>query len=180
MSTRAASHRLGRAGATAAPVAHKLPAWRAPLLVGIALLALGALTLFDAFRVASGVGPGVGPSAAMKLVALLLGGLGLAHLVQAGRLARRGLALEPKERVNLGALAWVLGGLVFQIVALTLGGGFILSSTILFTATACGFGRSLKSWGPVYGLVLSTLVYLFFTKALSLSLPMGPLEQLLG
>ena len=76
--------------------------------------------------------------------------------------------------------SWVLGGLVLQIVALSLGAGFIISSTILFTATACGFGRSLRSWGPVYGLVLTTLVYLFFTKALSLSLPMGPLEQLLG
>jgi putative tricarboxylic transport membrane protein len=32
----------------------------------------------------------------------------------------------------------------------------------------------------VYGLLMSSIVYLFFTKALSLSLPMGPLEQLLG
>jgi putative tricarboxylic transport membrane protein len=161
-------------------IKHVVPAARAPIVVGVALLALGTVTLFDAFRVASGVGPGVGPSAAMQLIALLLAGLGIAHLVQAARLARRGAVREDAEKVNLVSLAWVLGGLVLQIVLLSLGAGFILSSTVLFTATACGFGRSLRSWGPVYGLVLSTLVYVFFTKALALSLPIGPLERLLG
>lgn len=159
---------------------HTMPAAQSPLIVGIALPMLGALTLFDAFRVASGVGPGVGPSAAMKLVSLLLAGLGIAHLVQAARLARRGAVRQTAGTVNRKSLAWVLGGLVLQIVMLSLGAGFILSSTILFTVTACGFGRSLRSWGPVYGLILSTLVYVFFTKALSPSLPMGPLEQLIG
>ena len=161
-------------------IKHTVPAARAPFVVGIALLMLGSVTLFDAFRVASGVGPGVGPSAAMKLIAVLLAGLGIAHLVQAVRLAKRGAVREGADKVNLASLAWVLGGLVLQIVLLSLGAGFILSSTVLFTATTCGFGSSLRSWGPLYGLVLSTLVYVFFTKALSLSLPMGPLEQLFG
>jgi putative tricarboxylic transport membrane protein len=159
---------------------HRVPAWRAPFFVGLTLLVLGALTLFDAYRVAVSVGPGVGPSAAMKLIAGLLVLLGIGHLVQAARSAKETHVLEAKEKVNLVSLAWVLGGLVLQIVALGLGLGFIISSTILFVATACGFGRSIKSWGPVYGLILTTLVYLFFTKALSLSLPMGPLEQLFG
>jgi putative tricarboxylic transport membrane protein len=180
MTSHLAPDHVARPGETSSPVAHKVPAWRAPLVVGIGLLVLAALTLFDAFRVASGVGPGVGPSAAMKLIALLLAALGIAHLVQASRLAKQAAVRVSDEKVNLTSLAWVLGGLVVQIAALSLGAGFILSSTILFTATACGFGRSLKSWGPVYGLILSTVVYLFFTKALSLSLPMGPLEQLLG
>ena len=161
-------------------VEHKVPAWRAPLAVGLTLLVLGVLTLVDAYRLAESVGPGVGPSAGMKLIAGLLVLLGVAHLVQAGRAAKQTLVVDAAEKVNLGSLAWVLGGLVLQIVALTLGAGFILSSTILFVATARGFGRSLRSWGPVYGLALTTAVYLFFTKALSLSLPMGPLEQLLG
>jgi putative tricarboxylic transport membrane protein len=159
---------------------HIVPAWRAPLLVGLTLLVLGGVTLVDAYRVADSIGPGVGPSAAMKLIAGLLVLLGIAHLVQAARASKHSLVLDAAEKVNLGALAWVLGGLVLQIAALSLGAGFILSSTILFVATACGFGRSPRSWGPVYGLVLTTLVYLFFTKALSLSLPMGPIEQLLG
>lgn len=160
--------------------AHRIPAWRAPLAVGVGLLALAALTMFDAFRVASGVGPGVGPSAAMQLIAGLLGILGVSHLIQAARLGKRTLLVESGEKVNFRSLAWVLGGLLLQIVALSLGAGFIVSSAILFTAVACGFGRPLVSRGPLYGLILSTAVYLFFTKALSLTLPMGPLEQLLG
>lgn len=156
------------------------PAWRAPLAVGAILLALAALTLFDSFRVASGVGPGVGPSAAMKLIGGLLAILGIAHLVQASRLQKQRLALDPDDRVNPRSLAWVLGGLVLQIAALAFGAGFIVSSAILFAATACGFGRPLLSRGPLYGLALSAIVYLFFTKALSLSLPAGPLERLLG
>ena len=159
---------------------HSAPAWRVPLTVGVILLGIAAVTLFESFRVASGVGPGVGPSAAMKLVAALLGMLGIAHLVQAAGLMRQRVAVDPDEKVNPRSLAWVLAGLVLQIVALSFGAGFIISSTILFTATACGFGRSLRSMGVVYGLVLSTVVYIFFTKALSLSLPMGPLERLLG
>lgn len=157
-----------------------VPAGRAPLVVGAVLLGLAGLTLFDSFGVASGMGPNVGPSAAMKLIALLLAGLGVAHLAQALRLAGQRQAQDPEDKVNPGSLAWVFAGLVLQIATLSLGAGFIVSSTILFAFTACGFGRSLRSLGLVYGLVLSTAVYLFFTKALGLSLPMGPLERLLG
>jgi putative tricarboxylic transport membrane protein len=159
---------------------NSVPAGRAPLVVGVILLGLSGLTLLDSFDVASGTGPNVGPSAAMKLVALILGALGAAHLVQALRLGKQRQAQDVEDKVNPGSLAWVFAGLVLQIAALSLNAGFIVSSTILFAFTACGFGRSLKSLGPVYGLILSTLVYLFFTKALSLSLPMGPLERLLG
>ncbi|WP_242489968.1 tripartite tricarboxylate transporter TctB family protein [Noviherbaspirillum cavernae] len=154
--------------------------WRAPLIVGVVLLLLAGLTFADAFRLAVSTGPGVGPSVAMKLVAALLTVLGVAHLVQAWR--KRGeqqQAPHQGEKGNPRALAWVLGGLIVQIAALAFGAGFVVSSTILFVATARGFGRSLKSLGPVYGLVLSIAVYVFFTKALSLSLPAGPLEKLL-
>jgi len=157
-----------------------VPAGRAPLVVGAVLLGLAGLTLFDSFGVASGMGPNVGPSAAMKLIALLLAGLGVAHLAQALRLAGQRQAQDPEDKVNPGSLAWVFAGLVLQIATLSLGAGFIVSSTILFAFTGCGFGRSLRSLGLVYGLVLSTAVYLFFTKALGLSLPMGPLERLMG
>lgn len=157
-----------------------VPAGRAPLVVGVVLLGIASVTLFDSFNVASGMGPNVGPSAAMKLIALILGILGAAHLVQGLRLVKQRQAQDPEDKVNPAALAWVFAGLVLQIVALSFGAGFIVSSTILFAFTACGFGRSLKSLGAVYGLTLSTVIYLFFTKALALSLPMGPLERMLG
>lgn len=152
---------------------------RPQLGVGIALLCLAALTLADAFRLATMTGVGVGPSAAMKLVGVFIGLLGLAHLVVAWR-QRATPVPQPDadDKTNPAALAWVLGGLIGQIVMLLTGGGFILGSTILFVATARGFGRKVRSMAPVYGFILSTLVYVFFTKALSLSLPAGPLERL--
>lgn len=151
----------------------------AQVAVGVGLLLLAGLTMADAYRLAVMSGVGVGPSAAMKLIGVILAILGCAHLVTAWRnRAKPHPPAEVRERVNHAALAWVLGGLVGQILILTLGGGFILGSTVLFVCTACGFGKSWKSRAPLYGAILSVLVYLFFTKALSLSLPAGPLEKL--
>jgi putative tricarboxylic transport membrane protein len=83
-------------------------------------------------------------------------------------------------RGNHASLAWVLGGLLGLIAILQLGGGFVAASTWLFVGTARGFGQrlSVKSFATGFG--LSALVYLFFTRMLSLGLPAGPLERLLG
>lgn len=154
-----------------------IPLWRAPAIVGVVLAALAGLTITDAMRLGASTGPGVGPSVAMKMVAAILAVLAVAHFVDAWRKRAR---VEPAPwggSVNPAALAWVLGGLIGQIAALASGAGFILSATLLFVATARGFGRPLKSLGPVYGAALGIAVYAFFTKALSLSLPAGPLEQ---
>jgi len=158
---------------------HKVPAWRAPLVVGLVLLTLATLTLVDSFRVTTGTGPGVGPSVAMKLIGGLLGVLGAAHLVTAWGKRGNRKGIDADDVLNPASLAWVLGGLVGQIAVLAAGGGFIAGATLLFVCTACGFGRRLLSLGPVIGLALSVAVYVFFTKALSLTLPSGPLERLL-
>lgn len=157
----------------------KVPAWRAPLIVGLVLLALATLALADSFRVSAGAGPGVGPAVGLRLVGGLLGLLSVAHFLTAWRHRGERWPLPFGETFHPVALAWVLGGLIAQIVVLALGGGFIVAATILFVCTACGFGRPLLSLGPVYGVALSALVYTFFTKALSLTLPAGPLERLL-
>lgn len=164
------------------PSDKRIPLWRAPAIVGAGLAALAWLTLSDSLRLTAAAGPGVGPSAAMKMVAAVLAVLAVAHFITAWRKRDRAApaqAQEAEEAVNPVALGWVLGGLIGQIAALAAGAGFILASTLLFVATARGFGRSLRSRGPLYGAALSVAVYLFFTKALSLSLPAGPLERLL-
>jgi putative tricarboxylic transport membrane protein len=148
--------------------------------VGIGLLLLAGLTWFDAYRLSATYGIGIGPSVSMKLIGTMLGLLGAAHLITAWRSrADSAVPKQVEDHVNHGALAWALGGLIGQIGILMAGGGFILGSTVLFIATARAFGRPLKSFSPVFGIVLSTTVYVFFTEALSLSLPAGPLEQLL-
>ena len=50
----------------------------------------------------------------------------------------------------------------------------------LFAATAAAFGRRAIHIDLAIGLVLGTAAYLMFAKLLSLSLPMGPVERLLG
>ena len=50
---------------------------------------------------------------------------------------------------------------------------------LLFAATARAFGRTAIVTDLVIGLVLAFVVYLMFTKLLTLSLPEGPLERLL-
>jgi putative tricarboxylic transport membrane protein len=129
--------------------------------------------------VSTGAGPGVGPSVAMKLIGGLIALLGIAHLVTAWKKRGERPERSDEDTFNPTSLAWVLGGLVAQIAVLALGGGFVIAATVLFVCTACGFGRSLLSLAPLYGLGLSLIVYAFFTKALALSLPAGPLERLL-
>jgi putative tricarboxylic transport membrane protein len=70
--------------------------------------------------------------------------------------------------------------LIGQIVLLEIGGGFIVSSVWLFALTARGFGERIGPKLLGIGVAISFAVYLFFTKALSLALPAGPLERLLG
>jgi putative tricarboxylic transport membrane protein len=151
--------------------------------VGAALLGLAALVLFDAQGLPAGFAQSVGPAAAMRLVAGLVALLGVAHLVQAWRVRRESARVAdadadpPDPPANRAALAWVLGALAGLMVVLQVGGGFIVASTWLFALTARGFGVPL-GWRPVgIGALLSLAVYGFFTKALSLGLPAGPLER---
>ena len=76
-------------------------------------------------------------------------------------------------------MAWLLGGIIILMVALLLGGGFILGASALFVCTTKAFGQPIFSRTLVYGLVLAVLIYLFFSQLLSLILPSGPLEVFL-
>ena len=158
------------------------PRWQALFGVGVFLLVLAGTLWFEAARLPPPQTVGVGPSAGLRLVSVLLAILGIAHLVTAWR-RRAETAHEPprpaSERANRTALAWVFGGLVGMMVILEFGGGFVLGSAWLFAATATAFGQPLRLKAPLIGLGLAFLVFAFFTKALSLSLPAGPLERLL-
>lgn len=160
------------------------PGWRTLLGIGVVLVATAIAVWLDAAKLPVPSTVGVGPSAAMRLVAAFLALLGAAHGLAAWRKRARELAGapagEPIAYGNLASLAWVLAALIGLILILEVGGGFVLASTWLFVATARGFGERFSPKSIVAGLVLATLVYLFFTKLLSLGLPSGPLERLLG
>jgi putative tricarboxylic transport membrane protein len=158
------------------------PRWRPLVIVGAILLVLAVVIWRDIARMPPAQAVGVGPAVGMRLVSGLLLILAAAHGVAAWRAWRAGRVAgqAPEEVVvhaNVAALAWALGGLIGMIVVIQVGGGFVIGSTWLFTATAKAFGRPL-GWRSVgIGLLLAVLVYAFFTEALSLSLPAGPLEQ---
>ena len=50
--------------------------------------------------------------------------------------------------------------------------------TVLFAATATAFGRRAIVTDLVLGFVIATVIYLVFSKLLTLGLPAGPLERL--
>jgi hypothetical protein len=82
------------------------------------------------------------------------------------------------EHADWLAVGWVAIALASLMASVAFGGGFILGSTLLFVFTARAFGRRALVIDLAIGLVLAILVFLLFNKLLSLTLPMGPLEQL--
>lgn len=165
------------------PALAPAPRWRPLAIVGTILLVLAVVIWRDIARMPPAQAVGVGPAVGMRLVSALLLILAVAHAIAAWRAwaASRVVGQQPEEvivQANLAALAWAIGGLVGMIVVIQLGGGFVIGSTWLFAATAKAFGK-LFGWRSIgIGLVLAVLVYAFFTEALSLSLPAGPLEHL--
>lgn len=153
---------------------------RGPLLIVAAVLfGLAAVIAYNVTQMAPPNAVGVGPTAAMRIICLLLMILGLGHLVAAFKAPRAFQHVAEDSASNHRAVAWVLAGLAGLIAALLADAGFVVGSTWLFVATARAFGQRIRLMSPAIGVVLSGLVYLFFTKALTLSLPAGPLERLL-
>lgn len=160
------------------------PNWRTLMGVALALLLLALLIWLDANRLPEQVTAGVGPAAPMRLVALFVAALGLAHAVAAwGRRVRETEeGFEPRDAApatNLAALAWILGGLAVLALCLQFGGGFVIGASALFVGTARAFGQPVGARSVGIAVVLTSLVFLFFARALSLALPAGPLERLL-
>ena len=145
---------------------------RAGMAIAATLLAIALVILWDAMALPAPV-YGIGPRAMPILIAsgLILLALGNAWLAWRGDFPKRD-DYDPK------ALGLIVGGLAALIAIIGLNGGFIAATTILFVATASAFGRRAILTDFVIGFVLSLTVYLMFTKLLSLSLPMGPLERL--
>lgn len=146
----------------------------AGVAIACALAVIAGVIWWDATTLASPSPYGLGPDAAPKVVAIGLGLLALANLVSAVR-----GTLPHRERGDLHAIGWILGGMAGLIALIGFGGGFILATAVLFAATARAFGRRALLADLGIGFGIGIIAYLLFAKLLTLSLPMGPLERLI-
>ncbi len=88
--------------------------------------------------------------------------------------------LPLREDIDPKAIQRILGGLAALMAVIGFGGGFIIATALLFAMTSSAFGRKALHIDLAIGAALALTVYLLFAKLLSLSLPVGPIERLLG
>lgn len=144
------------------------------LIIGLALLALAAVTAWDASSMQIRANFGVGADAASWLVAGFLVVLALCHFVG----AFRGTAITVDD-IDLKAVGWIALAMAGLVGMIWIGGGFILASALLFAFTARAFGRRALLADLAIGLGLGLLIYLLFHGLLTLNLPAGPIERLI-
>lgn len=144
----------------------------ATMALGAVLAVLAVLTLVDALRLPDSDDT-VGPAAAPLLVGALLLVVGLGLVVQ-GRRAMGGWEYaEHATRQQWLRLAAVLGTLVlFAAVVPYL--GFVVSSTLLFTASALLLGAPDRARALAYGWIVAAVVFLVFDELIGITLPAGP------
>lgn len=146
---------------------------RAGFVIAGLLALLAVVLVWDASKINAVVTYGMGPEATPVVIAIGLGILAIANLID----TIRG-NLPPRESADPVAVWLILGGMAALIAIIGLGGGFIPAATVLFVATSSAFGRRAVIADSIIALVLTTLIYLAFDKLLTLSLPAGPLERL--
>jgi len=147
---------------------------RAGIVIAVALAALAAVLVLDALRIQANVVYGLGPQAMPIIVAIGLAILAAGNLIN----ALSGGDVEPED-MDFRPVLLILAGLAMMIAIIGLGGGFIPAMTVLFATTATAFGRRAIVADLIIGFVIATIIYLAFSKLLTLGLPEGPLERLL-
>ena len=145
----------------------------AGIVIAAALAALAGVLVWDASQLQSNNPYGMGPHVMPVVIAAGLSILAIGNLVE----ALRG-NLPARESADSKAVWLILGGLGLLIAIIGLGGGFIPATTALFVATATAFGRRAILADLAIGFVMTTLIYVAFSRLLTLSLPAGPLERL--
>ena len=146
----------------------------AGLVVAAVLLALAGIIWWDLDSLTLSSTYGLGPKAMPADIAIGIAVLAVANAINAVRGGR-----PDRETLDIRAILLILGGLAALTVLISVGGGFILGTAILFATTAAAFGRKAVVADLLIGLVLALGIYLLFAKLLTLSLPIGPIERLI-
>lgn len=142
-------------------------------LFGVALVLLGcgmvwSISTLEATAAYAAVGPAVFPS-------LVGGGMALVGLAVIAEAFVRPLEREEEAvEYDLLPVLLVIAGLVFASYALEVL-GWVLTATVVFSATAWAFGNRRLLATALIGLAVASVTYLLFNYALELNLPPGVL-----
>lgn len=147
---------------------------RAALIIGLGLAVIAAIVAWDTRNLGGGGGYAqIGPKAFPYAIAAMLAVLAVFTLLSAWR-----GDFPARERDQIPPILWIAGGLAAQLLLLPVL-GFSIATGLLFAATARGFGRGQLWLTLPLGIAISLAVWLAFTLLLKLSLPAGPLENLI-
>jgi putative tricarboxylic transport membrane protein len=148
---------------------------RAALVLAAILVVLAAVIVWDMSRLnAVASYARIGPQTIPYAIAIGLAALGLWSAIEAFR--DDFPQAEPQEFAPMG---WIVAGLLIQLAIIRFA-GFSIASGIMFGMVARGFGYR-RLWIAIpAGIVISAFVWLLFARGLSLTLPAGPLEHVLG
>ncbi|QPC86520.1 tripartite tricarboxylate transporter TctB family protein [Mesorhizobium sp. NBSH29] len=147
---------------------------RAAFIIALALaLVAGVITWSTSNMGTGGAYSQVGPATFPYVIAAILFVLAILTTISAWR---GDFPNRPPE--NVSPVIWIVGGLVVQMLLLDLA-GFAIATGFLFAATARAFGRGPLWFTLPIGIVLSFVIWVIFAKGLQLSLPSGPIEQLI-
>ena len=149
------------------------PDWAA-LVIAVVLAIVAVVIFVDVSRLTATTGYSpVGPASVPYWIAFGLIGLAIWTVFAAFR-----HDFPERERQEISPVLWIVGGLLAQMILIRFA-GFSIATGIMFGCAARGFGaRRLHISIPV-GIVICLAIWWLFAGVLQLSLPAGPLENLL-
>lgn len=150
---------------------------RGEVAVGIAVLGLAAIVVWQAGTIPSPLYAQLGPRVAPYIVGTGLAALGVALLASA-LIGRWRADPEEEGAPDLPALAWMAAGLILNVVLIQ-PLGFILASTILFAFVARGFGSRRWARNAGIGFAIALATYLGFERLLGIRVGAGILDGVL-
>ena len=145
-------------------------------IIGAGVLALAAVMLWQTLAIpVSPIYAQVGPTVVPIITALALGMLGVLLLIaawQGGWQPEEEKASTP-DRV---ALAWVVAGLVLNVLLIGWA-GFTIASVILFVCVARGFGSKAIVRDAAIGAAFALIAYFGFAQTLGINIGSGLVEN---
>jgi putative tricarboxylic transport membrane protein len=150
---------------------------RGDLAIAIGVIVLGLIAAWQTTEIPQSAYAAVGPRAfawAASFMLVVMGGFLAIDALRGGW----SHTLEPFGEVDWPGGLWLLGGLAVNVALIDII-GFILSSTLLFTFTARGFGSTRLARDAIIGFLLAFVAYVGFDRVLGYKIGSGLIEALI-